>query len=208
MLSLAGIPWEPSRTVAVRSLRLPSLYVRGCRRRPTSGLRQFAFWLGLGLLYIALHTRLDYYSEHEFFVHRLQHLVLHHLGPFLIALAVIPGTHCARACHCAGACAGCARLERSPPVRGLLTILLNPLVAAVLFVGLIIFWLWPAVHFDAMLDARLYRVMNWSMAIDGLHVLVADTGSAPAPAGAAGARACAYCRTRGDRAADPVGRVS
>ncbi len=33
---------------------------------------------------------------------------------------------------------------------------------------LIYLWLWPAVHFVAMLDARWYRVMNWSMTLDGL----------------------------------------
>ena len=43
------------------------------------------------LLYVSLHTQLDYYAEHQFFIHRLQHLVLHHLGPFLIVLSS-PGT--------------------------------------------------------------------------------------------------------------------
>jgi putative membrane protein len=37
-----------------------------------------------------------------------------------------------------------------------------------LFVGLIYFWLVPEIHFDAMLSADLYQVMNWSMALDGL----------------------------------------
>jgi putative membrane protein len=41
-------------------------------------------------------------------------------------------------------------------------------VAAVIFVGLIYLWLWPAVHFDAMLDWRWYHVMNYSMAADGM----------------------------------------
>ena len=49
--------------------------------------RRVSFWFGLVALYIALHTRLDYFFEHEFFMHRAQHLVLHHLGPFFIALS-------------------------------------------------------------------------------------------------------------------------
>ena len=38
------------------------------------------------ILYLSMHTRLDYYAERMFFIHRLQHLVLHHLGPLLIIL--------------------------------------------------------------------------------------------------------------------------
>lgn len=37
-----------------------------------------------------------------------------------------------------------------------------------LFVGLIFFWLWPPIHFDAMLSRQLYWLMNWSMLLDGL----------------------------------------
>jgi putative membrane protein len=37
-----------------------------------------------------------------------------------------------------------------------------------MFVGLILFWLIPSIHFVAMLDVRLYRVMNWSVALNGL----------------------------------------
>src|SRR5699024_29777 len=51
------------------------------------------------------------------------------------------------------------------PVRRLL---FDPLVATVLFVGLIFFWLWPVVHFDAMLNLGLYELMSWSMLVDGV----------------------------------------
>ena len=44
----------------------------------------------------------------------------------------------------------------------------QPLIAGALFVGLVYFWLTPSIHFTAMLDARRYRLMNWSMAVDGL----------------------------------------
>jgi putative membrane protein len=53
-------------------------------------------------------------------------------------------------------------------VRTVYRVVQNAFVAPVLFVGLIAFWLTPAVHFDAMLSGRLYAVMNWSMLIDGL----------------------------------------
>ena len=44
----------------------------------------------------------------------------------------------------------------------------QPVLAAFLFVGLFYFWLIPAVHFRAMIDARLYALMNWSMVLDGI----------------------------------------
>ena len=78
-------PWEPSPTVVVAILCAAVLFLRGARRAHVSVARRIAFWFGLVALYVALHTRLDYYFEHEFFMHRLQHLVLHHLGPFFIA---------------------------------------------------------------------------------------------------------------------------
>ncbi|MEC7376649.1 MAG: cytochrome c oxidase assembly protein, partial [Pseudomonadota bacterium] len=54
--------------------------------RPGSG-RIVTFVLGVLLCYGVMQTRFDYYSQYMFFVHRAQHLVLHHLGPILIALS-------------------------------------------------------------------------------------------------------------------------
>ncbi|MFE8070387.1 cytochrome c oxidase assembly protein [Marinobacteraceae bacterium S3BR75-40.1] len=125
--------------------------------------RQLAFWLGLGLCYAVMNTRLDYYAQYMFFVHRGQHLILHHLGPFLIALSnplpVLAAMGVGRP--------GPRRFPRSL-LYGVYRVLQHPLVAPVLFVGLIFFWLWPSVHFDAMLSRDLYWLMNWSMLLDGL----------------------------------------
>ncbi|HKT66293.1 MAG TPA: cytochrome c oxidase assembly protein, partial [Burkholderia sp.] len=160
-------PWEPSPTVVIAVLTAAVLFARGVKKAKVSPLRQFSFWFGLTALYIALHTRLDYFFEHEFFLHRAQHLVLHHLGPFFIALSY-PG---------AAIRAGIPFRWRQrfvrpalawAPVRATLDVVFHPVVAVVLFVGLIYFWLLSPIHFIAMLDWRLYRVMNWSMVIDGL----------------------------------------
>ncbi|MEO8803749.1 MAG: cytochrome c oxidase assembly protein [Rudaea sp.] len=161
------IPWEPSWILVAVFIATIVLYVRGCRRRHVPMLRQISFWIGLAVIYIGLHTHLDYYAEHEFFVHRLQHLGLHHLGPFLIALAY-PGTAIREGLPLRWRIRWLRPALTSAPVRWLMNVLLHPFVAALLFVGLIFLWLWPAVHFDAMIDWRLYRVMNWSMAVDGL----------------------------------------
>jgi putative membrane protein len=59
-------------------------------------------------------------------------------------------------------------LWRSRTLRYPYPVLQNPLLASGLFVGLIVLWLRPAVHFDAMLSAPLYQLMSWSMVIDGV----------------------------------------
>lgn len=173
-------PWEPSPTVVIVIGLAAVLFWRGARKARLSFARKLSFWTGLILLYAVLHTHLDYYFEHEFFMHRLQHLVLHHLSPFLIALAY-PGA----ALRAGLPARWRTRLVRpvlaARPVKMALDVLLNPWVATLMFVGLIYFWLLSSVHFYAMLDARLYRVMNWSMALDGLVFwwLVLDPRPAP-----------------------------
>ena len=113
--------------------------------------------------YIVLQTHIDYYAQHMFFVHRAAHFVLHHLGAFLIALGM------------AGRCSSPAcRIFSNPwsmsrPVQAhRLDVLQNPVLAPFLFVGLLYFWLIPAIHTRVMLDANLYELMNWTMAINGV----------------------------------------
>jgi putative membrane protein len=129
--------------------------------------RRFAFFTGILLDYSALQTYADYLSQHMFWVHRLQHLVLHHIAPILL-VASAP-SHVLRV--------GLAPLPQAfvatnpAAVRGLSAVLRwiqNPWMALFLFVGLIYFWLIPSVHFGAMLDANRYLMMNWSMAVDGV----------------------------------------
>ncbi|HKK14098.1 MAG TPA: cytochrome c oxidase assembly protein, partial [Gammaproteobacteria bacterium] len=113
-----------------------------------------------------LQSYFDYLSQHMFWVHRLQHLVLHHIGPFLVVLAV---PHEVMAAGLPGRLRGPVRaVLGSRPVRGVYRFLQNPVTASVLFVGLIYFWLTPSIHFIAMLSASFYKAMNWSMVIDGL----------------------------------------
>ncbi|WP_322054101.1 cytochrome c oxidase assembly protein [Paraburkholderia bannensis] len=173
-------PWEPSPTVVIAIGVAAMLFARGKRHARVSPARQISFWFGLGALYVALHTRLDYFFEHEFFMHRAQHLVLHHLGPFFIALAY-PGAALRAGIPFAWRQRFVRPALAARPVRIALDIVMHPVVAVTLFVGLIYFWLLSPIHFIAMLDWRLYRVMNWSMVIDGLLFwwLVLDPRPAP-----------------------------
>ena len=175
------VPWEISLTIVIATAVTALIYIRGCLRCKPLSRQKLYFWAGLLSMYGVSHTQADYYAEHEFFVHQFQSLVLHHLGPFLIVLA------CPKFALAAGFPMAGKRLIRRvsawKPVQYLVGILFHPVFAVVLFVGLIIFWLIPSIHFIAMLDWRVYRLMNWSMVINGLMFwgIVLDSHSTRSP---------------------------
>ena len=160
-------PYDFSPLTVLSFMLVLGFYGVGLLRMPEEdrpgSVRIVVFVLGVLIGYGVMQTRFDYYSQYMFFVHRGQHLVLHHLGPILIALSnplpvmrfwsrqISPGLK-----------------SRLRPLGWLYRFLQHPLIASVLFVGLIYFWLWPPIHFDAMLSRNLYWVMNWSMLIDGV----------------------------------------
>ncbi|MDR5826738.1 cytochrome c oxidase assembly protein [Caballeronia sp. LP006] len=159
-------PWEPSYALVAVLIVVAGLFARGARKARMSVARRIAFWTGLVLFYVALHTKVDYYAEHQFFVHRLQHLVLHHLAP-LVLMASYPG-----AALRAGLPFAWRPLlrnwQRSRGARLLGAVLLNPTVIGMAFIVSVLVWLLPSIQFVSMLDWRIYRFMNWSVAISGL----------------------------------------
>lgn len=150
-LSLAFAGWWYARGVALTPVA----------ERPNVW-RRIAFGLGLLAIYAVLQTRYDYMAQHMFFLHRGQHIVMHHLAPFLIALSW-PGATLARGMPAPFRRFFCHRAWHES-----LSVLQQPFIAAILFVGLIYMWLIPALHFRAMLNPFLYNLMNWSMVLDGL----------------------------------------
>jgi len=182
-------PWDFSWVEFLAGWLTLFWYVRGVLRlapqdRP-SPWRSLAFIAGLLGIYVVLETRYEYLAEHQFFFNRLQHVTMHHLGPMLLALAW-PG-----AALRAGMPARIRRVAEHPILAGIVNVLQQPALAAFLFVGLIFFWLVPSIHFHAMIDPRLYAVMNWSMVIDGIlfWALVLDPRPSPAARASFGARA-------------------
>lgn len=137
--------------------------------------RNICFVVGVLSFYIVLQTQIDYYAQHMFFVHRWAHFVLHHAGAFLIALGMSGQV------LFAGMPDFLKPLVTARPVQAMLDVLQHPAVAPVLFVGLLYFWLIPAIHTRVMLDENLYQLMNWTMAINGVMFwsLVLDSRSKP-----------------------------
>ena len=137
--------------------------------------RTILFVAGVLSFYIVLQTRWDYYAQHLFFAHRWAHFVLHHAGAFSIAMGMSgPVLY-------AGMPAVLRKLVDSRPVQATLDILQHSVMAPMLFVGLLYFWLIPAIHTRVMLDATLYQVMNWSMAINGVMFWSLVLDSRPRP---------------------------
>ncbi|ANJ67894.1 hypothetical protein A9404_11360 [Halothiobacillus diazotrophicus] len=162
------LPYEFSPTVLTVCLLAGWLYIRGLRRlRRRPGWGALLFGIGLVSIYLVLQTQVDYYGRFSFFIHRLQHLVLHHLGPFLIAVSA-PAPILEAGLPLAIRSRIVDPLVQSPLIRGPLRVIQQPFVAGFLFVAIIYFWLEPDIHFYAMLSLPLYNTMNWGMAIDGL----------------------------------------
>lgn len=166
------LPWEFSPTVLIACVSALGFYLRGLHLRHAAGfrdgfLRPLTFVFGVMLIYFVMQTHYDYLSQHMFFVHRIQHLILHHLAPFLILLAEPQPV---LACGLPKKVYENVLLPtwRYPLTQRLYRTIQSPLLAPLLFVGLIYFWLTPSIHFDAMLSADLYKMMNWSMVLDGL----------------------------------------
>jgi len=160
------VPWEFSWVFLLTFVACSALYVSGCRRLPVSIGRQLAFWVGMAMIYVSLHTYLDFFFEHEFFMHRIQQVLLHHLAPLLI-IASYPGTVLRKGLPWSWRVRLLRPVLRSWPWRLVSAVSLNPAIVTILFVAFILVWLIPSMQTLAMLDWRIYRFMNWSMLASG-----------------------------------------
>src|SRR6185312_15527528 len=142
------LPWDFSPTVLVTIALALTLYLAGVKRAepPAPVSRRFAFYFGLFLLYCALQTSWDYYASHMFFVHRLQHFILHDVGPALLA-ASAPAAQLARGLPRRLGRRVTQMMDRLRPVARMI---FDPWTATAVYIASLIVWIWPPLHFDAM----------------------------------------------------------
>jgi putative membrane protein len=173
------LPWEFSWPEYFATALTFTWFARGLKALPRDQhpplWRLICFAIGLASFYIVLQTRIDYYAQHMFFVHRWAHFVLHHAGAFLIAMGMSGPV------LWAGMPDFLKPIVKSRSVQATLNFLQNPVMAPVLFVGLLYFWLIPAIHTRVMLDANLYELMNWTMALNGVMFWSLILDSRPKP---------------------------
>ena len=173
------LPWEFSWPIYLATALTLSWFVRGLNILPKAQRpplwRSICFVAGVLSFWIVLQTRIDYYAQHMFFVHRAAHFVLHHFGAFFIALGMSGPV------LWAGMPDFLKPLVKARVVQATLSFLQNPVMAPFLFIGLLYFWLIPSIHTRVMLDANLYEVMNWTMAINGVMfwTLILDSRAKP-----------------------------
>lgn len=165
----ALLPWEFSPTALIVAAAALAAYLRGWRlaRARAGVLRPAAFLAGVLLPYAFFDTRLEFFALHLFWLQRIEHLVLHHLAPFLIAVSaplelLERGTPRALRDHVL------RPLAANRALRAMYRLVQRPVLASVLFVGLIYFWLIPSVQLATMLSEPLYQLMNASMLLDGI----------------------------------------
>ena len=173
------LPWEFSWPEYLAAALTFVWFARGLRRLPKAQhpplWRLICFVVGLASFYIVLQTRIDYYAQHMFFVHRWAHFVLHHAGAFLIAMGMSGPV------LWAGMPDLLKPVIKSRTVQAVMNVLQSPVMAPFLFVGLLYFWLIPQIHTRVMLDANLYELMNWTMAVNGVMFwsLILDSRAKP-----------------------------
>jgi len=160
-------PWDFSPFEYLATALALFWFFRGLGRSPASAKppvwRRAAFLCGVVLIYVVLQTRFDYWAQHMFFLNSIQHVVMHHVGPFLVALGAAGDT------LKRGMPRWMCRTVEKPAVGAVVRGLQQPVLAVLLFSGVFYaFWLIPAVEFRAMIDPRLYAVMNWSMVLNGI----------------------------------------
>jgi putative membrane protein len=173
------MPWEFSWPEYLAVALTLVWFIRGLNILPKAQhpplWRLICFVAGVASFWIVLQTRIDYYAQHMFFVHRWAHFVLHHAGAFFIAMGMSGPV------LFAGMPDFLKPLVRSRPVQAILNILQHPAMAPFLFVGLLYFWLIPAIHTRVMLDRNLYELMNGTMALNGVMFwsLILDSRAKP-----------------------------
>ena len=176
-LTLASVlsflsPWKFSPAVAVVCGGALVIYIRGILDQHHAGekpdlLGITTFITGVMSIYVVMQTRLDYWSLHSFWMHRAQNGVLHHAGPFLVALSA-PAAILVR---------GTPQLLRqklfiplwnAPGVKIIYYFVQRPVIATAIFIGLTGYWLMPSHQFQAMLSDAHYHAMNWGVLVEGL----------------------------------------
>lgn len=176
--------WDFSPGVVIPLAVLAALYAAGLARRGGARFaREAAFPAALLAVFAALCSPLDALSEHLFWVHQVQHLLLAMLMPILVALAapqavliaglppflrhrVLPG------------------LITSAPVRAVFAALAHPAVATGLLTATLTVWQIPPIHDAALQDGTVHDWMHVNLTIAGLFFWWRVLDARPPPVGA------------------------
>jgi putative membrane protein len=139
-----------------------------------------AFAGGVLAIFIALESPIAHVADHVFFVNQVQHLLLHMVGPMLIALSAphamlvsgFPSTLWPKALA-SSASKSASRLSW----------LTNPIVVTALYIATLSVWQYPPYHDAALLSEPIHYVMHVTMLAVGLLFWWRVFDLRPAPTG-------------------------
>jgi putative membrane protein len=184
----AASAWQFTPDVVLLTLFFTGLYVAGLvRLRERNAFpptwRSLSFLAGMGLVFLALQSPIDSLSEHLFFIHQIQHFLLHSAGPMLVMLGAPQGP------LVAGSPPALRRYLIGPimanrPLRTVFRAISRPVAATALFVGSLYVWQWPAFHDLAVRNEGVHYAMHVSMLVAGLVFFWCVFDARPAPLGA------------------------
>lgn len=179
--------WDLPPGIILSLAALAVLYAAGLRRRRgrrgAAYARTITFPGALLALFAALCSPLDALSEHLFWVHQIQHLVLAMLAPILVMLAA------PQAALIAGLPPGLRhRLLPSllawAPVRIVFGALTRPAVATLLLMAAMNIWQIPRLQDAVLQDGTVHDFMHASLLVAGLLFWWRVLDHRPPPAGA------------------------
>ncbi len=163
--------WSFTPDIVIPTVLICLVYGAGVIRRRAFGEMQLwrhaAFLGGVLAVFLALESPVDYVAEHVFFMHQIQHLLLHMIGPMLIALSA------PQAMLISGLPSVLRRNALAPTVsnsatRQSFSWLTNPIVVTALYVASLYVWQYPPYHDAALLSEPIHYLMHVSMLAAGL----------------------------------------
>lgn len=163
--------WSLTPDILIATALISAIYITGfVRRSPrdqTSVWRHVSFASGVGSVFLALATPLDYISEHLFAVHQIQHILLRMVAPMLIALAA-PQAMLTRGLPAALRHNVLSAVVSNSAVQWIFSRLTEPVLLTVLFIAALYVWQYPPYHNAALLNETIHYIMHITMLLAGL----------------------------------------
>lgn len=137
---------------------------RNQQHKPINHIRTTLFFLGLFFFYIALQSPLEPLSDHYFYLHQIEHLIIRMFGPWLIILSMPMNTLIQGLPN---------RIRRGivkPIIKNrvmhlIYRIFTQPYFATFLFIASLYIWQIPNLHNQALNDQFLHDCMHVSMIV-------------------------------------------
>lgn len=144
--------WDP--TIGAGLLLAALLYLWVLRRAPVRRWQPACFWTGWVTLVLALLSPLHRGAAYLFTLHMLQHMLLMIVAPPLLALGVPSLVY--------------GWLYRHPALRPVVGVLWSPVVATVLYNGVLLLWHIPAAYDLTLSNPLVHAVEHGSFVAAGL----------------------------------------